>query len=278
MTDQSQPLFLFGPGYSGQALAAIWDGPAFGSVRSAESRQKLAGTGVQPVGIDDPDTLQSALKGTHVVISAPPRDEGCPALKALADKVSAAESITYLSTTGVYGDLHGGWVMEWSPVSPGSPRATRRVKAEEAWAKACPDLRIVRLPGIYGPGRSAFDRLREGRARRIEKPGQVFSRIHVEDIASGLKALLTSKATGVFHLCDDEAAPPQDVIAYGAQLLGIQPPPLIPFEGADLSPMAKSFYSECKRVSNARVKAVTGWRPQYPTYRDGLRAILDLER
>ncbi|OZB17865.1 MAG: NAD(P)-dependent oxidoreductase, partial [Hyphomonas sp. 34-62-18] len=152
-------------------------------------------------------------------------------------------------------------------------------KAEGQWQALTGDkARLVRLPGIYGPGRSAFDRLREGTAQRIVKEGQVFSRVHVDDIASGLEALMhRPDVTGVFHLCDELPAPPQDVIAYAAELLGIAPPPEIAFEDADLSPMAASFYSECKRVSNARAKAALGWRPAYPTYREGLTAILASE-
>ena len=172
-----------------------------------------------------------------------------------------------------YGDLDGGWAMEWSPPNPQSVRAGLRLKAEQAWREASDTARVVRLPGIYGPGRSAFERLASGRARRIVKDGQVFSRAHVEDIASGLHALIQSGKGGVYNLCDDLAAPPQDVISFAAALAGIDPPPGVRFEDADLSAMGRSFYAECKRVSNARLKAVTGWRPAFPTYRDGLRAI-----
>jgi nucleoside-diphosphate-sugar epimerase len=188
--------------------------------------------------------------------------------------------VTYLSTTGVYGDLGGGWAFEWSEPTPQSRRAKARALAEDQWRAATGGrVRIVRLPGIYGPGRSAFDRLREGTARRIVKPGQVFSRVHVDDIASGLLALhqrpeAAEQAGGVFHLCDDEPAPPQDVIAHAAELLGMAPPPEIPIEEAGLSAMAASFYAECKRISNARTKAALNWRPKYPTYREGLAAIL----
>ena len=164
--------------------------------------------------------------------------------------------------------------MEWSAPNPQSERAKRRLAAERAWQARSDRVSIVRLPGIYGSGRSAFDRLTNGRARRIIKPGQVFSRAHVEDIASGIHALIGSGARSVFNLCDDLAAPPQDVIHYAAALAGIEPPPEIRIEDADLSPMGRSFYAECKRVSNARLKAVAGWRPKYPTYREGLKAII----
>lgn len=273
MTDPSQPLFLFGPGYSAQALAALWTGPVFGTYRSETSREKLADSTIEPVSVADEAGLSRAVTGAHLVISVPPTDEGCPAFASIGVAAAQAASVTYLSTTGVYGDLGGGWAMEWSPLKPASERARRRVLAETAWRGAGENVSLVRLPGIYGPGRSALDRLRSGRARRIIKPGHVFSRAHVDDIASGLKAVITSGARGVFNLCDDLAAPPQDVITFAAELLDTSPPPELRYEDADLSEMAKSFYSECKRVSNARLKAATGWRPTYPTYWAGLNAI-----
>lgn len=279
MTDPSDPLFLFGPGYSAQKLAEVWPGPAFGSVRSDEKRAQLELQGIAPVSIRDTSALAGFVTGAHLVISAPPNEQGCPALQLIgAATARAAASVTYLSTTGVYGDRQGGWVAEWSEPTPSSDRAKRRRAAELAWQDAFPNVRLVRLPGIYGPGRSALDRLRAGRAQRIVKEGQVFSRIHVDDIAEGLKALILAEGRGVFHLCDDFAAPPQDVITHAAGLLGLDPGPLIPFDEADLSEMARGFYSECKRVTNARAKAVSGWRPAYPTYREGLAAILEVER
>ena len=274
MTDTSQPLFLIGPGYSARALSAIWQGPATGTYRSEEGQARLRETGIVGVSVDDTAGLSVAVQGAHVIVSAPPEETGCPALQLIRSDVSSAASVSYLSTTGVYGDLGGGWAMEWTSINPQSERAARRANAEQAWQQVSDVARIVRLPGIYGPGRSAFDRLKRGTARRIVKPGHVFSRAHVDDIASGLQALISSSAVGVFNLCDDVAAPPQDVITYAADLMAMDPPPEIDFASADLSPMARSFYSECKRVSNARIKAVTGWRPKYPTYRDGLKAIL----
>lgn len=274
MTDLSEPLFLFGPGYCARALAARWSGPVFGSVRSSSSQQKLSETPIQPVSITDPAALRTALTGAHLLISAPPQVNGCPALHVLAPMLDDIASVTYVSTTGIYGDLQGGWAMEWSAPKPQSERAQRRLIAEQAWQGTGKPLAIVRLPGIYGPGRSAFDRLRRGQARRIVKPGQVFSRAHVDDIADGLKAIIGTRQTGVFNLCDDEAAPPQDVIAYAAGLLNQAPPPAQAFAQAELSEMGKSFYAECKRVSNARLKAATGWQPRFPTYREGLAAIL----
>lgn len=274
MTDASQPLFLFGPGYTAKALARIWGGDVVGTYRSESSRKTIATLGMDAVSVSDAAALRKGVSGAHVLISAAPNDEGCPALDAIGDMVSDAASVTYLSTTGVYGDLGGGWAMEWTPVNPGSDRGVRRVEAEEGWAAVRDDLRIVRLPGIYGPGRSPLDRVREGRASRVVKEGQVFSRAHVDDIASGLKSLIRSGKTGVYNLCDEEAAPPQDVTLFAAELLGVKPPPEVAFEDAELSEMGRSFYSECKRVSNAKLKAATGWRPTYATYREGLRAIL----
>ncbi len=274
MADLTDPLFLFGPGYSARALARLWPGQAYASVRTPEKRARVEADGLLPIGLDDEPALMAALTGAHLIVSAPPGVEGCPALSRLGHLADLAESVTYLSTTGVYGDRQGGWVFEWSGVSPQSERARQRVVAEQGWSGVRADARLVRLPGIYGPGRSPFERLRQGTARRIVKPGQVFSRIHVEDLAAGLAALIGSRAGGVFHLCDDMAAPPQDVTAFAARLLGIDPGPETEFDTAPLSAMARSFYSECKRVSNARLKAVTGWRPAYPTYFDGLSAIL----
>lgn len=274
MTVPSQPLFLFGAGYTARALAAIWDGPVIAVQRPKPGRIWGEQGGMTVISTQDPAAIKAAVPQAHLLISAPPSEEGCPAVPILRDVAREFARVTYLSTTGVYGDLGGGWAFEWSDTNPQSDRAERRVVAEQAWLALRPDARLVRLPGIYGPGRSAFDRLRKGRARRIIKPGQVFSRVHVADIASGLKALAQGNSEGVFHLCDDQAAPPQDVIAYAANLLNLPVPPDQDFDTAELSDMARSFYAECKRVSNARIKAATGWRPQYPTYREGLNAIL----
>ncbi len=218
-------------------------------------------------------------EGAHWLVTLPPDADGCPAARAAGHLAEKAASVTYLSTTGVYGDRDGGWAMEWSAVNPGSDRSKARVVAEGQWREATDGkARIVRLPGIYGPGRSPFEKLRKGTATRVVKPGQVFSRVHVDDIASGLEALmLKPDLTGVFHLCDDLAAPPQDVTAFAANLLGIEPPPTTSLEAADMSRMARSFYAECKRVSNARAKAALGWRPTYLSYREGLRAVLAAE-
>lgn len=278
MTSQPSLLFVFGLGYTAQQLGRrllAAGGRVAGTVRSEVKAAALRAEGFEAqvwTGEGRPEIPE----GADWLVTLPPGRHGCPAARRVRACPGLSRSVTYLSTTGVYGDLNGGWATEWSPPRPASERAEARVRAEEQWRQIAGDgLRIVRLPGIYGPGRSAFDRLRDGTARRIIKAGQVFSRVHVDDIASGLEALLyRPKASGVFHLCDDLPAPPQDVILHAAQLLGIKAPPEVPFEEAGLSPMAASFYAECKRISNGRAKAALGWRPAYPTYREGLAAIL----
>lgn len=279
MTVPTSLLFVFGMGYSARRLAARivpqgWH--VTGTTRGAAGR---LGEGVECVQWGGEGVIVPPA-GAHWLVTLPPGAEGCPAARAAGHLARDAASVTYLSTTGVYGDLGGGWVMEWSDVNPGSDRAKARVLAEQQWLTATGGAaRIVRLPGIYGPGRSPFGRLRDGSATRVVKPGQVFSRIHVEDIARGLEALLGRPGlSGVFHLCDDEPAPPQDVTAFAARLLDIAPPPETAIDAADLSAMARSFYAECKRVSNGRTKGALGWRPLYPTYREGLTAVLEEEQ
>jgi nucleoside-diphosphate-sugar epimerase len=202
---------------------------------------------------------------------------------ALAGGGAFPDWIGYLSTTGVYGDRGGGWVTEQSRLAAQSVEGARRVGAERDWRDVGRGMgltvTVFRLPGIYGPGRSAFDRLQEGQARRIAAPGQVFSRIHVDDLASGLAASIARpRAGGVYNLCDDEPAANADVVAYAAGLLGMEPPPEVSLEEALLPPAALRFYAESKRVSNALAKAELGWRPAYPSYREGLRAVLETQR
>ena len=267
------PLFLFGAGYSGQYLARIWQGPVYASYRSESSRALIDRLGLIAVDALSAKAIAAIIGGAHVLVSTPPDSDGCPALRMLHPVIGQAASVTYLSTTGVYGDRAGGWVFETTPPRPGQARSQRRLAAEQDWAAIRPDVCIARLPGIYGPGRSAFDRLAQGAARRIIKPQQVFSRIHVEDLATALLALIQHDASGVFHICDDVAAPPQDVIAFAAACQEVDAGPEIPISDASLSDMARSFYAECKRVSNSKLKAVTGWTPRYPSYREGLTAI-----
>ena len=284
-------LFVFGYGYTAVALVKrlrAEDGWTFGAAtRLQEKADAMAHNGIGPVIWKEPFE-DSALKDvTHTLISTPPVDEGCPTLNAAADAIAANSSniewIGYLSTNGVYGDHDGAWVDEASELRGASPRAQRRIAAEDAWrgfaANNAIPLAIFRLPGIYGPGRSAIDTVRAGTAKRIDKPGQVFSRMHVDDIAAALAASIHRPDAGdLFNLADDEPAPPQDVVEYACGLLGVEPPPLTPIEEADLSPMAKSFYADNKRVSNKRMKEALGVTLCYPTYREGLTAILAGER
>ncbi len=280
----SRPVLLtLGHGYSAAALTASL-GPgwrALGATRSPERAAEMRAAGVTPVDWADAAAVDAAIaQASHVLVSTPPDAEGDPALARHGAALAARgpEWVGYLSTTGVYGDRRGGWVDEDSALRPVNARGRRRVAAEAAWAARGLKLEIFRLAGIYGPGRSAFDRLREGRAQRIVKAGQVFSRIHVEDIAGTLRASMAAPRPGaVWNVADDEPAPPQDVIAFAAGLLGLPAPPEIPFAAAELTPMARSFYAESKRVSNARLRGLLGVALRHPDYRAGLRAILAAE-
>jgi nucleoside-diphosphate-sugar epimerase len=277
-------LFVFGYGYTASALARRLGWPVTATARTAEQAATLAAQGVTPVEIEDAPALAQAIKGARaILVTAPPDQRGCPGLRVLAPALAAAGAfpdwIGYLSTTGVYGGRDGRWVFEHSALNAESVQGGRRVAAERDWRQTGRGMGLTvtsfRLPGIYGPGRGAFDRLREGTARRIIKPGQVFSRVHVEDIASALALSIEKpRAAAVYNLSDDEPAPPQDVIAHAATLLGMEIPPAVPFDAADLSPAAERFWRENRRVSNALLKAELGWRPAYPTYREGLAAVL----
>jgi nucleoside-diphosphate-sugar epimerase len=266
-------LLTLGHGYSAAALAASL----------SPDWRVIAGTrnpapGIEAVDWRDRAATEAAIReASHVLISAPPTAEGDPILTRFGPALlrRGPDWVGYLSTTGVYGDHAGGWVDEDSALSPLNDRSRWRVAAEAAWGASGLRVEIFRLAGIYGPGRSAFDRLREGRAQRIVKAGQVFSRIHVEDIAGVLRASIAAPRPGfAWNLADDEPAPPQDVIAEAAELLGLPLPPEIAFEEADLSPMARSFYGESKRVSNRRIRETLGVSLRYPSYREGLRGIL----
>ena len=284
----TKTLLSFGHGYSARALARLllpqgWR--IIGTTRSTEKADALRAEGAVPLiwpGDDPTEALQDA---THLLTSVAPDAEGDPVLNALSGQIAAAspfEWTGYLSTTGVYGDHRGGWVDETTPLNPSTKRGQHRVMAEAAWqmlAKKQPlNLHIFRLAGIYGPGRGPFAKVRNGTARRIIKPGQVFSRIHVEDIAQVLAASIARPDPGaIYNLCDDDPAPPQDVIEHAARLLGLPIPPAIDWDGADMSPMARSFYAESKKVRNDRIKADLGVTLKYPDYRSGLRALLDVE-
>ncbi len=279
-------LLSFGHGYSARALAARllprgWR--VVGTTRAPERLEGLRATGAEPLLWPGDDPRPALAEATHLLLSAAPGPEGDPVLAALlGDIAEAAPRLAwagYLSTTGVYGDRAGGPVDERSELRPATERGRARVAAEAAWtrlhAEAGLPLHIFRLAGIYGPGRGPFAKVRAGTARRIVKPGQVFSRIHVEDIATVLAASIARPNPGaIYNVCDDLAAPPQDVIAHAAELLGLPVPEAVPFEAAEMSPMARSFYAESKRVSNARIKDELGVRLAYPTYREGLAALL----
>lgn len=282
-------LLSFGHGYSAQALERLllplgWE--IIGTTRSPEKAQAMEARGITARLFSGTDLSADLARATHILISAGPNETGDPVLSEASDAISKVAGsktwLGYLSTTGVYGDHAGGWVDETSPLTPSTERGHARVKAEAAWqdlAKATgAPLHIFRLAGIYGPDRGPFAKVRNGTARRIIKQGQVFSRIHVEDIAQVLLASMQApKAGAIYNLCDDNTAPPEDVIAYAAELLGLPIPPAINFEEADLSPMARSFYAESKRVRNTRIKEELGVTLRYPDYQTGLRALLAQE-
>ncbi|MFD1510255.1 SDR family oxidoreductase [Lacimonas salitolerans] len=279
-------LFSFGHGYSAQALAhrLLAEGwRVYGTTRNPGKIKALKDQGVHPLLWGHDDIPSALAQATHLLSSVSPDADGDPVLAEYRAAITAAAPqiawVGYLSTTGVYGDRQGGWVDESSPLTPGTRRGQARVDAERAWA-AIPGLplHIFRLAGIYGPGRGPFEKVRQGTAQRIIKPGQVFSRTHVEDIAQVLAASIARPDPGaVYNVCDDDPAPPQDVIAHAADLLDLPLPPAVDFNNADLSPMARSFYSESKRVSNDRIKQDLGVTLLYPSYREGLRAILKAE-
>jgi len=272
--------FLFGLGFSGRVIAQklLRDGwQVAGTTRSGEGGVP----GVELHTFDREHPLpEGALDGvTHVLSSVPPDERGDPVLDVMGPQLGrlGLAWAGYLSTTGVYGDRGGDWVDEDSALAPSGGRSRRRVEAERQWLASGLPVHLFRLAGIYGPGRSAMDSVRAGTARRIVKPDQVFSRIHVEDIAGTVVASMARPNPGaVYNVCDDDAAPPQDVIAEACRLLGMAPPPEMDWEQAKatLSPMALSFYADNKRVSNRRIKDELGVVLRYPTYREGLAALL----
>lgn len=273
-------LISFGHGYSAQALARLllprgWH--IWGTTRSTEGADRLRATGITPL-LWGSDAVTDALAGaSHLLTSVAPDAEGDPVLRTYGDAITAAPLVWagYLSTTGVYGDHQGGWVDEDTPLTPNTARGRARVQAEAAWQAMALPLHIFRLAGIYGPGRGPFEKVRDGTARRIIKPGQVFSRTHVDDIAQVLAASIARPDPGaVYNVCDDDPAPPQDVLAHAADLLGLPLPPEMPFDPAQMTPMAASFYAESKRVRNDRIKRDLGVTLRYPDYRSGLAALL----
>lgn len=275
-------IFIFGAGYSGKAFALANPGAStiFGTTRSGEKFEALRKAGIAPLLFDGAltDEIGAALKQTtHLVVSVAPEESGDPVLDvgraAIMERMPALQWIGYLSTVGVYGNHDGAWVDETAQCRPVSKRSVMRVKAETDWLRLGRDLgrpvAILRLSGIYGPGRNALVNVENGTARRLVKPGQVFNRIHCDDIAGALWQLISGNTGGIFNVTDDEPAPPQDVVAYAASLMGVEPPPEIPFDAAQLSPMARSFYGENKRVANAAIKAA-GYRFRFPDYRAAL--------
>lgn len=279
--------FIFGAGYSAKAFAAARSDPCIeiaGTTRSPEKFDALRSVGIEPILFDgrefSPDLLKSLKEATHLIVSISPEEGGDPVVGTVRDRLGNLAPqlhwIGYLSTVGVYGNHDGAWVDETSACRPVSKRSMLRAEAEKQWLAIGEEtgvpVAVLRLSGIYGPGRNAFVNLRNGTAKRLVKPGQVFNRIHVADIAGVLWHLARRGHGGVFNVTDDLPAPPQDVVTCAAGLMGVEPPPEIPFASAQLSPMARSFYGENKRVSNAAIKG-TGYRFRYPDYRSAFDAM-----
>ncbi len=283
-------LFCFGFGYTARVLARRFAGEGWivgGTCRTEDKASALGAAGF-PVEVFDrhhPLSREAFDGVTHLLMSVPPDAAGDPALAVHGEHIARIEGLRwlgYLSTTGVYGDRGGGWVDETAELSPSGERGRRRVAAEagwlDLWRRREVPVHIFRLAGIYGPGRSPFDALRAGTAKRIDKPGQVFSRVHVEDLAHVLASSISRPRPGaVYNVCDDSPAAPEAVVAHAAGLLGMPAPPLVPFEAAELSPMARSFYDDNKRVSNRLIKSELGVTLRYPDFRAGLAAILAQE-
>lgn len=279
-------LLSLGHGYSAAALARRllpqgWK--IYGTTRDAARADALAQSGVTPI-LWPPEAGPEALapileQASHILNSAAPIGGADPFLAAWpALREAKPEWVGYLSTTGVYGDRQGGWVDETTPPAPARGRSGDRVAAEAEWRDSNLPVHVFRLAGIYGPGRGPFQKVKDGTARRIIKEGQMFSRIHVEDIAQVLEASIHQPNPGaIYNLCDDEPAPADQVLCHAADLLGLPHPPAIRFEDANLPPMARSFYEESRRVRNERIKTELGVRLLYPNYRDGLAAILAAE-
>ena len=272
-------LLCFGFGFSARALAVRLDRSQWkisATSRGAEGLGLNAKQGFHGLPFDG--ALRIAPDVSHLLISAPPDAAGDPVLGLFQEQLQRLSGqlkwAGYLSTTGVYGDRGGDWVDEDSPLEPNTGRGVRRLATEREWLKLPLPVHLFRLAGIYGPGRNQLLSVLNGSAKRIIKPGQIFSRIHVEDIAGVLAASIAKpNPRRAYNVCDDEPCPPQEVVEFAANLLGLPLPPEIPFEQAKLSPMAMSFYADSKRVSNRRIKTELGYRLLYPTYREGLRAL-----
>ena len=272
-------LLSIGHGYSARALAPLllargWK--VIGTTRAPEKAEALAAEGVTPLLWPGADLKRHIANATHILTSVPP-GEGDPVLEEYIDALHSAPAtwVGYLSTVGVYGDRQGGWVDETSELLATTKRGRARIKAEAEWAALGLSVHIFRLAGIYGPGRGPFSKVRAGTARRIIKEGQVFSRIHVKDIAATLLASIDRPRPGaIYNVCDDDPAPPQDVIAYAATRLGLPVPPGIPYQEAELTPMQRSFYAESKKCSNRLLREELGVDLAYPDYKTGLDDLL----
>lgn len=289
MTDTALDLLVLGWGYSARHGAACLK-PDLGSLvttaREPAKAERLAASGLEVVRLDGPEAdarlAESVARASHILVSAGPSEAGDPFLDRLAPAIRAAAAagttrwIGYLSTVGVYGNAEGGFVDEATVPEPASDRTRWRIAAETAWGALGHEtgvpVAILRLAGIYGPGRNAFVNLERGTARRIIKPGQMFNRIRVEDIGRAIAVAARARLDGVLNVSDDEPAPPQDPIVFAAGLMGVAPPPEVPFEVASFSPLALSFWGESKRVGNARLRGLVG-DLLYPTYREGLGAL-----
>jgi nucleoside-diphosphate-sugar epimerase len=258
-------LFIFGLGYSAGRIANRLQGRGW-------SVEATGSTGT--MRFDNKAAVSAALeRATHILSSVPPGDTGDPVLAAYGDAIRAAPArwIGYLSSTGVYGDTRGAWVDETAPVGTG--RRSARTEADLAWQALGRAAHVFRLPGIYGPGRSVLERIGAGRARMIDLPDQIFSRVHIDDIVGGVIAGM-SGPPGVYNLADDMPCSQNEVVAYGCMLLGIPPPPMLSLDAADLSPATRAFYAENRRVANGKARRLLGWAPLYPDYRAGLAACL----
>ncbi len=267
-------LLILGCGYSGLALARAFDGHVYGTTRTRQVELKAAH--ITPLHLDDESEIKTNIQNAQaIVISMPPPD----AALAYAEKINASKAwVGYLSTTSVYGDFAGGWVDETTPPAPQSERGKARLETEQSWQENVPRINIFRLAGIYGVGRGPLEKLRSGRVQKVIKDGQVFGRIHVDDIARIVLASVKAGDEGeIYNLTDDLPAPPEDVLDYAAKILGSEPLEPVPFEEAKLSPMARSFYGESKRVNNQKIRNKFG-PLLYPDYVSGLDAILREEQ
>ncbi|MGL4237347.1 SDR family oxidoreductase [Tabrizicola sp.] len=274
-------LLSLGHGYSARALARLlvplgWR--VIGTTRNPAKTEAFRAEGVVPL-LWPADLGEALERATHILCSAAPDVAGDPFLQAVPEIAqSRAEWVGYLSTTGVYGDHQGGWVDETTPLTPNSERGKLRVLAESQWLETGLPVHVFRLAGIYGPGRGPFEKVRDGTARRIIKPNQIFSRIHVDDIAQVLLGSIRRPNPGAaYNVCDDNPSPPEDVLSYAARLLGLPDPPEVPFDEAEMTPMQRAFYSESKRVRNDRIKRELGVSLVYPDYPQGLAALLGAE-